>query len=165
MSVQQFHPRLTTHLESLTQALDNPGTDLEAVLSVLVDDLTRTYPSFLGLEVALQLDGQAVAVTSFDSSAAGLVRASLQLPLSAIAAGDTGGSVVFYAAAPGAFADLAADTRQAYRMDGQVVLDEHLSPQHAESGVTGLAELSAVNQAIGILVARGRTVEEARAEL
>jgi hypothetical protein len=39
------------------------------------------------------------------------------------------------------------------------------SPPPANCGITGLAELSVVNQAIGVLITRGHTPAEARAEL
>ena len=66
--------------------------------------------------------------------------------------------MVFYAAPPGAFVDLAADTQFAYHLNGQVLLDQHLpSPDHpaGPSGVSGDTETSTINEAIGVLIGRG----------
>lgn len=85
---------------------------------------------------------------------------------------DTASTVVFYAATPGAFVDLAADAAAgagaAERDPGAVVLDVHLDdPDGARpaSGVTGLPEAAVINQAIGVLIGRGDTPEQARAKL
>ena len=90
------------------------------------------------------------------------------LPLDALGVTGPGGTVVFYAARPGAFVDLAADTSFAYSLDGHVRLDEHLpSPDHPTGppGVSGHTELSTINQAIGALLDRGHTTTEARGVL
>ena len=47
---------LTQQLGDLTITLDDPGTDLKAMLDVLSDDLTAAVPSYLGLTLTLQLD-------------------------------------------------------------------------------------------------------------
>jgi hypothetical protein len=75
---------------------------------------------------------------------------------------------VFYAARPGAFVDLAADTRFAYALNGQVVLDQHVpSPTKplTPSGISGHTEAGTVNRAIGVLIGRGHTPEKARSTL
>ena len=41
-------PALTDQLDALTAALDDPGTDLQTILEVLVDDLSAAVSSFLG---------------------------------------------------------------------------------------------------------------------
>ena len=48
--------RLSQQLGDLTLTLDDPGTDLKAILDVLCDDLTAAVPSFLGLTMTLNLD-------------------------------------------------------------------------------------------------------------
>lgn len=47
----------------------------------------------------------------------------------------------------------------------EFALDQHLTIPAEPAAVTGLAALSEVNQAIGVLIARGRTVEQAEREL
>jgi hypothetical protein len=92
--------------------------------------------------------------------------------------------VVFYAGTPGAFTDLAADLSHALggipveqrsttannadhrvtRVDGHrkvIELDADLPPISRTSGLTGLAELTVLNRAIGILVDQGHDIEQA----
>ena len=113
---------------------------------------------------------------------------SLRLPLALVSpAVDHGSRVVFFAVTPGAFIDLAADlsyvlggipVSQAspaadgddHRDDGEAGLDGHrrvieldvdLPLLSRVSGLTGLAELTVLNRAIGMLVAQGRDIEQA----
>jgi hypothetical protein len=94
--------------------------------------------------------------------------------------------VVFYAATPGAFSDLAADLgyalhaptttsdpaipddiggdgAQDMRSDRQlpIVLDADLPPPTVVSGLTGLEDLSAINRAVGILIEQGHHPDRA----
>jgi hypothetical protein len=159
-----FHPRLIHHLDTLTEGLRD-GSDLHAILAVLVDDLTEAVPSFLGLDLILTTAADAlVTVSTMDHSRARQVRASLLLPLGLMGVGYPGTTVVYYAATPGEFTDLAAATHARYELDGNVVLDEHLTPA-AAPGITGLDELDTINQAIGVLIWQGHTPDEARAAL
>lgn len=160
MTSEPLHDRL----DALSAALDG-GVDLGAVLAVLVDDLMHSTPSFLGLQLTLPgPDGHPVVLSTIDAARADAVRASLSLPLDRMGVPALGGTVVFYASTAGAFVDLATTTRQEYGLDGAVVLDGHLRPAvDAVPGVTGLAALGAVNQAIGFLIHHGHTPDEARA--
>lgn len=84
-------------------------------------------------------------------------------------------AVTLYAANPGAFVDLAADV--AYTISRpltDVAIDEHLSgpdatqPSHgpeATPGAVTVAELSIINQAIGMLIGRGDHPADAHATL
>jgi hypothetical protein len=159
---------LTAQLSVLTAALDDPGTDLETILEVLVDDLSAAVSSFLGLTMTLQLDGCPLTLTTMDADLALTAGASLTLPVGRSTDGAPGGTVVFYARHPGAFVDLAADLHRVHDLDCDVYLDGHLpsaGDQPCRSGITGLAELSVVNQAIGVLITRGHTPAGAIAEL
>lgn len=162
-----FSPALTDDLGVLTEALDDQGTDLLAVLDVLADDVSAVIPSFLGLTVRLLLDGNPLTLTAVDERWTFSARASLKLPLAALTAA-VGGTVVLYAANPGAFVDLAADSQRIFGLDGQVVIDGHL-PSPADpirpAGITGLRDLSVINRAIGVLIELGHTPSEAHAEL
>jgi hypothetical protein len=161
----EFPIVLSRDLSALTEALDNPGTDLQAVLAVLADDLRAVVPSFIGLAMTIRVGGNPVtlaAVAPFEARAAG---ATLQLPLDALGAAPLVGTVVFYAANPGAFVDLGADSRRIFSLDGQVVIDGHLASDLGHPGVRGLTEATAVNRAIGILIERGGSGLDARDEL
>ena len=116
------------------------------------------------------------------------VGTSLRLPLALVSpAVDHGSRVVFFAVTPGAFIDLAADlsyvlggipVSQAsppadgddHRDHGGAGLDGHrraieldldLPLPSRVSGLTGLAELTVLNRAIGMLVAQGNDIEQA----
>ena len=165
---------LIAHLAELTDLLDEPGTDLQAVLAVLVDDLMTAVPSFLGLTISIPTAGTEVTVNLLDPHLADAVTSSLLLPLAALGiagtggTGGTGGTIVFYAAQPGAFVDLAADTRFAFGLDGQVALDQHLPSMDgpvASSGMSGHIEASTINRALGVLLDRGHTPQAARSVL
>jgi hypothetical protein len=117
------------------------------------------------------------------------VGTSLRLPLALVSPMvDPESRVVFFAITPGAFTDLAADLSYAFggipvdqaspaadgdghhdhsaaRLDGHhrksIELDADLPPLSRTSGLTGLAELTVLNRAIGILVAQGSDIEQA----
>ena len=160
---------LLGQLASLTIALGEPGTDLQAILEVLVDDVTSAVPSFLGLTMTVQVDGHPVTMSAIDSDLPDAAGSSMSLPLDLIT-GMSGATVVFYAYNPGAFVDLAADTRRAFDLDGQVVLDGHLDLGGLDVGgpaaeISSVPENTLINQALGVLIARGYPPEDARIEL
>ena len=59
---------LTDDLDALTEALDDPVLDLEAVLNVLTDDLSVAIPSYLGLSITLKIDGNPCTLNSSAAS-------------------------------------------------------------------------------------------------
>ncbi len=163
---------LSAQLSALTDALDDPGTDLSGILSVLIDDLTEAVPSFLGLQMTLKLHDRPFTLTTMADGDTEAARSTLQLPLDPLAGTGPGSTVLFYAAHPGAFKELAADAHQAWGLDGQVHLDQHLrawsSPADddpPDPAPDDLHRLSVVNRAVGILIARGDTPEQARDHL
>ena len=58
--------------------------------------------------------------------------------------------MVFYACTAGALVDLAADLGWLLNMRAAVVLDGHLRPVEEQGVTSGLAELSVIQQAMGI---------------
>jgi hypothetical protein len=172
---------LSEQLSALTDALDDPGSDLPAILSVLVDDLTAAIPSFLGLTMTLEL-AHPFTLAAMDATGADTARTSLQVPLDPrrslldaprqrsappVAGPGPGSSVTFYAATRGAFVDLAADAQLAWGLDGQVLLDQHLPiGRDGPAGSTyGLRQQIEINRALGVLVSEGHTWDRARAQL
>lgn len=114
--------------------------------------------------------------------------AVLGLPIDAAIPVDSDGgrspdsSLTLYAGRPGALVDLAADLsyalvpgrsgqpepKPAGRLGSvarEVVLDQHLTPRSLTAGVTGSHEASTVNRAVGLLIGRGQTPEEAHRDL
>ena len=156
---------LTAQLSALTATSGTADTDLQAILDVFGDDLLSAVPSFIGLAMTQRFDGFAITTTAMDTDPARVARSSLALPV------DTGGpdqpacTVVFFAGEAGAFVHLAAGIQRINGPDPRVVLNGPLPNPLPKSGVTGLADLSAVNRAIGVLITRGYFPDEARAEL
>jgi len=162
-----FSHTLAEDLDALTEALGDPVLDLEAVLSVLTDDLTSAVPGYLGFSMTLYRDGTPITMTSLVTTTAAGACASLWLPLAPLGALRPDGHMIFYASAIGAFDDLTADARWMFNLNGAVVVDGHLLPINSpiQPGFQGLEEFSEINQALGTLIATGLTASDARIEL
>jgi hypothetical protein len=119
---------LSQQLSDLTDALDDPGIDRQAVLAALVRRLSAAIPSFVGLTMTLRVAGEPVTLTAIEPEDLRRARSSLQLPLDPLAGAGPDSAVVFYARDVGAFADLAAETGRLHGTDGQVLLDGQLPP-------------------------------------
>jgi hypothetical protein len=159
---------LVEGLSLLSDALDDPATDLQAILDVLTDDLAAAVPGYLGLTMAVQAADNPVVVTTLDIDDNTDVTATLMLPLLPLA-GITG-SVIFYSRIASAFLSLVLDAGWIFNLGGSAALDGHLptttTPARAgPAGIRGLTAQCAVNQAIGVLITDGFTVPAARAEL
>jgi hypothetical protein len=160
---------LAAELEILTAALDQPGADIARSVRQLALDAAAAITTYLGLSVLLARSDPAFAFTMLaDGVAADDIRTSLQMVLPG--AGDGGDrlavAVSLYAGSPGAFVDLAADLAWlTARPLSDFVLDQHLTvPAPSETG-TQLNAVSVVNQAIGVLIGRGYTPEQAHSQL
>jgi hypothetical protein len=176
----------TALFNQLAQFANSVGLDAEILhlpLTNLVADLRAVIPSYRGLQVTILFSDQPVTLTELiPQQTDGAVTTSLQVPLSLLGPGhDEGSRIIFYASTPGAFVDLAADLgyvlKAAVRtdhLDGaasdaapyaelpiSLVLDGDLSPDLADSGLTGLPELSSINRALGILIDRGHNAGDA----
>jgi hypothetical protein len=153
---------LGADLRTLTDALGQPGTDLEAVLRELSKDIELAVDSYCGLSMTIVVDTGPLSLSTVDPVDIGT---SLLLPLTAICEVEYGSTIVFFARTPGAFVDLAADLSFTLGLGlDSFVIDDHLLA-NSEPGLTGLAEMSAINQAIGVLIDQGSTPHRARAEL
>src|SRR5207253_102131 len=75
-------------------------------------------------------------------------------------------AVILYAGRAGAFVDLAADLSWLTGVElADFALDEHLTVHSAADGAQVIQIASAVNQAIGVLIGRGLSPDEATFEL
>lgn len=157
---------LAADLADLTTALEQPGTDLESVLRAFGADAHSAVRSYLGLTMTIFTESLPFSFTVLEPLAREhAALASLLVPLPSLLPAEAGSHLVLYASKAGAFTDLSADLGFALDVGlATLVLDQHLSPPH-DDAATGLLELSSVNQAIGILIGRGRTPEDARVEL
>ena len=177
-------------LTLLSQTLDGQAAGLGARVSALCTSVSLSVPSFLGL--TLLLPGPPARSTAGHDPVRLTFRMPLDnralapgssLLLTPSHGGDrtqTGAAgpdrtpvIVLYAERPGAFVDLAADVSWLAGTDRSgAVLDRHLDPPPwsglAETRVVaggGVEAASTVNQALGFLIASGRTPEQASADL
>ncbi len=155
---------LAADLAWLTVSLDDPAVDLTDLVHSLHEAFLAAVPSGLGLSVTIPVGPADVTVCTLDDGASG-VTTSLRLPLGSWTDTESGSAVVFYAAIAGALVDLAADLGWLLGLQHHVVLDGHVRPGHQHRLTSGLAELSAIQQALGVLIGRGRTPQAARCEL
>jgi hypothetical protein len=157
--VVELSAALAASLVGLTAALDDPEADIAESLQLLGTTVDSAVSSYLGLSLIIDGRGQRSVLTAMRSAIDDEIATSLRLPL---ARAEEFGAIilVLYGSTPGAFVDLAADMSWLIGNGASFfVLDEDLSAP-VES-VDGLAELSVVNQAIGVLVAGGYTVADA----
>jgi len=174
----QINATLAAELAVLTETLDDPGTDIVESLRRLIADAGTAVRSFLGLTVVLADSDPPMTFTVLENGVhAGQIGTSLMLTSLVRAQPDTGHdrggprvALILYAGVPGAFVDLAADLSW---MTGPstgpkfnaVLLDEYLTPSAGTGPGTNLRAASVINQAIGVLIGRGNTHEQAYREL
>jgi hypothetical protein len=163
---------LAADLSILTGALDKPGADLSGTLRQLAAAAKRAVHSYLGLSITLSSGGRPIIFTALDGNVGADIRASLRmwLPPDAPASRNPAACLVLYAAAPGAFTDLAADLRwltgTGTNLDaGAFALDADLIVSPDPDTPSGLTALSTINQVIGVLIGRGDTPEQAHRHL
>ena len=158
-----------TGLGHLTDTLDKAPTNLDVELGRLSDDLAHAVDSYLGLSIKITLESGPVSLTTWRGTGGSAVGSSMLIPLPLICASAPGSALILYAAAPGAFVDLSAELSFALGQPlAAFVLDAHLTehlPCRADPQITGLSDFSNVNRAIGVLLACGRTSEQAQSEL
>jgi hypothetical protein len=173
------------HVRDLTASIGQDDRDLSDTLVALTTALRSTASSYRGLRLTIVENVWPVTLTAFTDGPDVPVRTSLRLPLGLVSRMVDGESrVVFFAGNPGALTDLAADLSHALggvpvdgrsstannkdhhatHVDGHrrvIELDADLPPVSRRSGLTGLAELTVLNRAIGILVDQGHDIEQA----
>jgi hypothetical protein len=159
---------LHQQLDTLTDALDIPGADLQAMLDVLIDDVTAAVPSFLGLQLTVTAGEVSTTLRVVDPHLARAAHASLRWPLQQLRGGAPTNTAILYAAQPGAFTALAGSARRAVDRDGQVVIDGNL-PAGGHEGIqersSSIGETELINTAIGVLIGQGHLPEDALGEL
>jgi hypothetical protein len=123
---------LVDDLTSLSNALDDPLADLFSVLSVLTGDLAA-IPLFLGLTVALLIDGNLFSFSTLEKTSPVAVHSSVALTLLPLDDRAASGSLAFFSGAGGALNELAESARWIFNLDGAPVLDQHLDQRPARS--------------------------------
>ncbi|MFN8199347.1 MAG: hypothetical protein U0R72_13615 [Nakamurella multipartita] len=160
---------LRQHLDILTAYLDTPGVDLNAILDVLLDDITEAVPSFLGLELTITVAGFSTTLTTLPAHLAPEARASLMLPLTHLTDGAApDDSLILFAEHPRSFLDMARVVRTKLNLDDAGLVDRHLPPSVIHDGGTTADDFQddrMINIGLGVLLDRGFPPEQAAAEL
>jgi len=158
----------------LTQALDLRGTDVAETLTRLAADAQAAVDSYLGLSVAITANRSEFELTILTKGTqAEHIRTSLLVPLShpaprcvAASTPPTSVALILYAANPGAFIDLAADLSWITGLPlADLRLDERRTLPENVTNPSVLSVMSSINQAIGVLIGRGSTLEQAERDL
>ncbi len=162
-------------LQQLCAAIDQEPAVLTAPLVELGRELKAAVSSHLGVQVTIVTEqGLPVTLTDFaPETDVSTIATSLRLPLAALTRNGACGHITFYGGRPGSLVDLAADLSFVLGSAGSggawspvsISLDEHRQPSTVNSSLVGAEEASMVNRAIGLLIGRGRTPEEATAAL
>ena len=163
----EINAALAAELAVLTEALDAPGADIAGSLLRLASEARAAVASYRGLMVVIPGDPP-IALTAFeDGAATGDVHASLMLTSASVGRNARPRvSLVLFAAVPGAFVDLAADlTWMTGHPLTDVILDQHLPVRVDDQAGDTLQKASVINQALGVLIFRGYTPEQADFEL
>jgi len=159
---------LAAELGILTAALDEPGADVLHSLHRLGVDAQAAVSSYLGLSLIVE-GGSPFTFSTLEDGAADKVRTSLRLTLPAGVGEGRAGllvALIFYAARPGTFVDLAADLAWLTgRPPSEFALDQHLSVPVGPDGGTSVRAASVINQAIGVLIGRGYSPRRAHSKL
>jgi hypothetical protein len=157
---------LAAELEILTAALDQPGTDIARSVRQLALNAAAGVTTYLGLSVLVGRSDPPFAFTALaDGVAADDVGTSLRVELPGLVDQLTV-AVNLYAGSPGAFVDLAADLAWlTARPLSDFVLDQHLTIPAPSNTGTQLHAASIINQAMGVLIGRGHTPEQAHQQL
>jgi len=151
-------------LALLTSALDEPGTKLQDAVTASAGHLAAAVPSLLGVTITLVLDGDDVTLGIHHTDLTSIPN----VPFNALITNDAMDStMVFYAGDVNAFADLAAAVIRWVDTGGPIPTCGQMGPLSSGHAlvVTGLAEFSMRNQAIGVLIDQGYLPDEARLEL
>ncbi len=145
---------LAVELDLLSFALPEPVGDLGVEVEQAITAVRLAVRSYLGMTVTVVVDGCPSGFTVFDTAGGEGIAASLRIPMAVLGVCHPASSIVFYAATPGTFIDVAADLAYALHVEhATFTLDRHLSPPT----LTSVAEMGRINQAVGILIDRGFT--------
>ncbi|MCZ4517939.1 hypothetical protein O4220_05365 [Rhodococcus ruber] len=166
----KLQPRLLTDLARLTAALDSSTVDLARMVERLTSDIDAAVSGFLSLTLTVIVDGEYFEVSASTGGSVDLAPASwLKLTLTDPRSTGAEKQLLIVSGTAGALVEFAADVTCSLGLGvDSAVLDRPLGGGKAgatEPGTHALAAVSDVNQAIGVLIAGGRSAAEGRAEL
>jgi hypothetical protein len=161
--IVDISPALSSDLATLTEALDCDGIDLAAQLDELAAGLRRAS---LGMTIIISGDGDTITLSAVDVMATSPIAVSPLTPPLAPSSTEPGSSYVRFAPVD-VVLGVAADPSDPAGSDTAA-----LGPDNRAVTLTAgpglprvLQRCSAINQAIGVLIGRGRTPESAREDL
>lgn len=167
----KLQPRLLADLARLTTALDSSTVDLAQLVDRLSSDIDAAVSAVISIALTVVVDGEYFKVLASTGGTADRVPAS-SLRLTLADPHDTGAEkhLLILSGIPGSLVDFAADVKYSLGLGGDSIeLDRHLpgsgEPGSLEPDTHALAAVSEMNQAIGVLIAGGRSATEGRAEL
>jgi hypothetical protein len=156
-------------LTALTEALDDPDADIEHSLQLMALSAAAAVPSYRGLSIEVAQSNPPLHILAMaDRIVTGDARTSLQFTMPGPREPSSWPtvSIILFADSPGAFVDLAADLAWlTTRPPTDFVLDQHLTAAAQPTSERQLREATAINQAIGALINRGYTPQQANTEL
>lgn len=160
-----FSSTVIADLHALSLTFDDPDVDIAQTLAQLSEATAAGVESYRGLSMTVTGSGIPWHLSTFDHSE--VIGSSILIPL-AVAATTTAPAavvaLVLYAETPGAFVDVAADLAWMTGKDlSEFRVDQHLTAAGAASN--SVQTLSIINQAVGVLIGRGRTPEQATQDL
>lgn len=163
----KLQPRLLADLARLTTALDSSTVDLAELVDRLSADIDAAVSAVVSITLTVIVDGEYFEVSaSTGNSADHEPASSLELTLSDPWRTGTEKYLRILSGTAGALVDFAADVSYSLGLGGDsAVLDRHLRSADEGRSAHALAAVSEVNQAIGVLIAGGRSAAEGRAEL
>jgi hypothetical protein len=156
-------------LTVLTEALDDAGADIGHSLQLMAVCVAAAVPSYRGLSIDVAQSNPPLHILAVaDRIVTGDIRTSLQFTMPG--QGEPSRlppvSIILFADSAGAFVDLAADLAWlTARPPTEFVLDQHLTPLAQPTSEGHLLAATAINQAIGALIGRGYTPQQANTEL
>lgn len=165
------NPQLIAALASLTAGLDDPTVDLHERLAELVAALTESIDSLVSVALTVMVDHRPFSVAVPVRQGVVAVT-SVSIPLRRQSGPDTESRLVLLAGTPGAFVDLVADISFAMNSDPATIDMDTQLPAAVTSGddpgvdmQRDLEDRSAIDQALGVLLARGATMQAASMHL
>lgn len=163
----KLEPRLLADLARLTTALDSSTVDLADLVDRLSADIDAAVSAVVSITLTVIVDGESVEVSASTGNSADYEPASsLRLTLADPWSTGTEKYLLILSGTAGALVDFAADVSYSLGLGtDSAVLDRHLREAGEEGSAHALASVSVVNQAIGVLIAGGRSAAEGRAEL
>jgi hypothetical protein len=160
-------PTLAAQLAALTESIDEPDLDLASQVETFAATVRAAVPSYRGMRLTVAMQGLPITFTHRDSDTTGDIQTSVLVPLTDAAGPAEETTLILWAATPGAFVDFAADISHLLGIPlATLELDAHHAPSAiGVSGIDGIDDLAAMNQAVGALIAGGATPESAVAAL